>query len=541
MDDANADSEAPEGDAAPARTPSHAPLQGLLLAVSAAAAAEPADAADGAHPERAVSGASKDGLGTRRSIRKRPTSVRSEGRTEPASAAADAWPVAALGEKWDVAQAPPRLNPCGDLARGKLPDVHPPRRGPSAAAAAQQNDTSAFIGVSWATRERQWVVQVHHGGRKHYVGLFDDEREAARAFDGAARRLRPRGLAHGGRAGYQWKRVNFPTAAEQAFAEGEGMPDKKCKAQAALTLACAAAGPVAGSPAAAGSVTAAKPAAKPFVVPARSAMVGARSVGVVWAKWMGSAKWPALWVSLADVQNDDVRQQLERTQPSQSAELVEFFGTYDYAWVGPDDLTQFAAGTASASLLQKKSGANAVRLAEEYLALLETDTAAAADDDDDDDATVPEGAAGRASKGGLGPRRSIHKQTTSARLPGKMVAINPAALAPAAALGRGGQPVAPQQQCVTSAFVGVSWHKQEDRWVAQVNHGGRKHYVGLFADEEEAARAFDGAARRLRPTGKAHGGRSGNQWVRVNFPEVAEQAFAEGEGMPDKKSKAPRR
>jgi hypothetical protein len=236
MDDANADSVAPEGDAAPARTPSHAPLRGLLLAVSAPAAAEPADAADGAHPERAVSGTSTDGLGTRRSIRKRPTSVRSEGRTEPASAAADAWPVAALGEKWDVAQAPPRLNPCGDLARGKLPDVHPPRRGPSAAAAAQQNDTSAFIGVRWATRESQWVVQVNHGGRKHYVGLFDDEREAARAFDGAARRLRPRGLAHGGRAGYQWKRVNFPTAAEQAFAEGEGMPDKKCKAQAALTL-----------------------------------------------------------------------------------------------------------------------------------------------------------------------------------------------------------------------------------------------------------------------------------------------------------------
>ena len=383
MDDANADSEAPEGDAAPARTPSHAPLQGLLLAVSAAAAAEPADAADGAHPERAVSGASKDGLGTRRSIRKRPTSVRSEGRTEPASAAADAWPVAALGEKWDVAQAPPRLNPCGDLARGKLPDVHPPRRGPSAAAAAQQNDTSAFIGVSWATRERQWVVQVHHGGRKHYVGLFDDEREAARAFDGAARRLRPRGLAHGGRAGYQWKRVNFPTAAEQAFAEGEGMPDKKCKAQAALTLACATAGPVAGSPAAADSAA--------------------------------------------------------------------------------------AAGSVTAANLERAAG---------------------------------------------GTSKSDR---------------------------RGSQPVAPQQQCVTSAFVGVSWHKQEDRWVAQVNHGGRKHYVGLFADEEEAARAFDGAARRLRPTGKAHGGRSGNQWVRVNFPEVAEQAFAEGEGMPDKKSKAPRR
>ena len=48
------------------------------------------------------------------------------------------------------------------------------------------------------------------------------------------------------------------------------------------------------------------------------------------------------------------------------------------------------------------------------------------------------------------------------------------------------------------------------------------------------------AARRLRPTGNVHGGRSGNKsWLRLNFPTAEEEALAEGEGMPPtKKQKA---
>ena len=48
------------------------------------------------------------------------------------------------------------------------------------------------------------------------------------AYDEAARRLRPKGEVHGGRAGKNnWLRLNFPTAEEEAFAQGEGMPPKK--------------------------------------------------------------------------------------------------------------------------------------------------------------------------------------------------------------------------------------------------------------------------------------------------------------------------
>lgn len=50
---------------------------------------------------------------------------------------------------------------------------------------------------------------------------------------------------------------------------------------------------------------------------------------------------------------------------------------------------------------------------------------------------------------------------------------------------------------------------------------------------------FDTAARQQRPTGEAHGVKAGRHWLRLNFPTVEEEAYAEGEGMqpPKKKQK----
>eukprot|EP01046_Picozoa_sp_COSAG06_P063974 COSAG06_NODE_15084_length_1098_cov_2.360360_2_plen_67_part_01 len=53
-------------------------------------------------------------------------------------------------------------------------------------------------------------------------GRLDDETEAARAFDTAARQWRGED-AHGGRSGTQWLRLNFPTHGEVARAKALGM------------------------------------------------------------------------------------------------------------------------------------------------------------------------------------------------------------------------------------------------------------------------------------------------------------------------------
>ena len=60
----------------------------------------------------------------------------------------------------------------------------------------------------------------------------------------------------------------------------------------------------------------------------------------------------------------------------------------------------------------------------------------------------------------------------------------------------------------TSRYKGVSWDKRAARWRADLRYGYRSITLGRFESEEDAARAYDRAARRY------HG-----VFARLNFPD----------------------
>jgi hypothetical protein len=82
---------------------------------------------------------------------------------------------------------------------------------------------------------------------------------------------------------------------------------------------------------------------------------------------------------------------------------------------------------------------------------------------------------------------------------------------------------------VVPKFVGVypytSQAKSGHKWSASIRHGGKTKFLGYFEAAEDAARAYDAAARELRGEA-AHGALLANGSVsrfRVNFPTAKER------------------
>lgn len=59
----------------------------------------------------------------------------------------------------------------------------------------------------------------------------------------------------------------------------------------------------------------------------------------------------------------------------------------------------------------------------------------------------------------------------------------------------------------SSSYLGVSWCRERNKWYCQIEHNYRNIHIGRFDSEEEAARAYDEVALRLR-----------GEFANLNFP-----------------------
>ena len=57
-----------------------------------------------------------------------------------------------------------------------------------------------------------------------------------------------------------------------------------------------------------------------------------------------------------------------------------------------------------------------------------------------------------------------------------------------------------EQKSPTSKYRGVSWHKHNKKWQAQLKIKGKRYHLGYFTDEKQAAKAFKIKIKQLSST-----------------------------------------
>lgn len=72
----------------------------------------------------------------------------------------------------------------------------------------------------------------------------------------------------------------------------------------------------------------------------------------------------------------------------------------------------------------------------------------------------------------------------------------------------------------TSKYPGVSWHKRQRKWVAQISTNGENHHLGYFKNETDAAKAYRKVVDQLKSEGGNYASKESGKSRKDSLGEV---------------------